>query len=184
VEPFAWEVVNAQYVNDPPSKIFLVIEQTLTSGYAITHKQATTAECELQLSARVPLPKEGEASVFMGYRTERAHASYGFEESQGEESNKEYAIFLTIHESFPIRRLKFAQRSLRSRVKDMYRYTSFLRKFTYSHARSFIKMNKKYNQANQSTASVPKPVAKDSGGVGSSGQAKQDTVAMLSVLRN
>jgi hypothetical protein len=43
-------------------------------------------------------------------------------------------------------------------------------------------MNKKYNQANQSTASVPKPVAKDSGGAGSSGQAKQDTVEVRCYL--
>jgi hypothetical protein len=122
VEPLAWEIVNVYHSNNRPDKIFLVVEQTLTSGYSITHKQATTDECELRLSAKVPLPKEGEAGIFMGYKTEKAHANFGFE-VQGEEGNKKYAIFLTTHESFPIRRLKLAKPSkLYTRVQDMQRY--------------------------------------------------------------
>jgi hypothetical protein len=62
VEPLAWEVVNVHHSNNRPDKIFLVMEQTLTSGYAITHKQTLDDECELRLSARIPLPKEGDAS--------------------------------------------------------------------------------------------------------------------------
>jgi hypothetical protein len=96
----------------------------------------------------------------MGYKIERVQACFGFE-VQGEETNKEYAIFLTIHESFQIRRRKLTQRSLRSRVQDMYRYMSFLGNFTYID-RYFSKTNKKYGETNQSPAFVPKQNAKDS----------------------
>jgi len=188
VEPLAWEIVNVHHSNNRPDKIFLVIEQTLTSGYAITHKQTLDDECELRLSIRIPLPKEGDASVFMGYKTEKAQATFGFE-VQGEEGNKEYAIFLTIHESFPIRRLKLPKPSkLYAQVKDMHKYLSFEMNCAYSD-RYFTQMNKKYNEINKSTgsgASDPKSVAKDWGGVGNSGKEKQETLGVrsLSALQN
>jgi hypothetical protein len=188
VEPLAWEVVNVHHGNNRPDKIFLVIEQTLTSGYAITHSQTLDDECELRLSARIPLPKEGDANVFMGYKTEKAHATFGFE-VQGEEleGNKEYAIFLTIHESFPIQRLRLSKHSkLHAKVKDMKKYLSFAMNCAYGD-RYFIQMNKKYDEANKSTGSSDlKSVTTDSGEGGNSGKEKQEAVGVrsLSALQN
>jgi hypothetical protein len=129
VEPLAWEFVNAHHCSNPPDKIFLVLEQKLTSGYSITHK-ATSEECEIELSARGLLPKEGEAKDYLGHNIEAAKASFGFEVQS--EDDEEYVIFLTVRESFPIRRLKLERRSkLYARVQDMHRYVSCLLELTY-----------------------------------------------------
>jgi hypothetical protein len=84
----------------------------------------------------------------MRYKTEKAHATFGFE-VQGEEGNQEYAIFLTVHDSFPIRRLKLPKPSkLYAQVKDMHKYLSFGMNCAYSD-RYFRVMNKKYNETNK-----------------------------------
>jgi hypothetical protein len=119
VEPSAWECVNHHCIN-PPDKIFLVVEQTLTSRYAITHK-TTTEECEIELSARGPLPEAGDAKDYLGYNVDVATATSGFE--FGSTGNaKEYVIFLTVRESFPMRLLKLDRPSkVYARVQDIHR---------------------------------------------------------------
>jgi len=122
VELRAWEMVYAYHGDQSrPSKIFLVTAQTLTPGYAITHKQSGSTECEILISANIPLPAKAEANAFLGYKIETAHASHGFDEVKAEQSGEEYAIFLNVYYSCPTRRIRLGSPSLRTRVSDMYK---------------------------------------------------------------
>ena len=124
-ELLAWENVNAY--NEPserPSKIFLVIGQTLTSSYAIAHKEHNSTECEVLLSSKIAIPNLIDAKGLAQYNVEKAHATLGFEEIKTEESEKKYSIFLDVRYSFPIHRFQVLSAGLKARLEDMYRYHS------------------------------------------------------------
>lgn len=121
VEILAWEMVNTYFGDNRPSKIFIVTGQTLTTGYAIAHKESCSAECQVLLAANVGLPQALDARALAQYNIQRAYASLGFEEvkDRTEGSNEKYSIFLDVYYSSPAR--AFKQSSLKSRLEQMYK---------------------------------------------------------------
>lgn len=120
VELLVWEKVNSYFADNRPNSIFLVTGQTLSSGYAITHKESGSAECEVFLETDIGIPNILNAKSLAQYTIQRAHATLGFEEVQSRtDGDDKYSIFLDIYHSVPIRRFKLG--SLKSRLEDMYR---------------------------------------------------------------
>ena len=120
IEMLVWERVHAYYRHDRPSKIFLVTGQTLSPGYAIAHKESSSTECQVLLSANAAIPTLLDTKALTQYGIERAQATLGFEEVKSEEDNRMYSIFLDVYPSCSVRRFKVD--SLKARVEDMYKY--------------------------------------------------------------
>jgi hypothetical protein len=122
----AWEAANALYAADgKPDKIFLVLEQTLTSKYSIAHKQGASNECEIRFYASIPLPAN--ASAVGSYKYESAKATLGFEmmpdEGEGQDKS-EYSIFLDVSYATPSRTISIEPPTLRVRLRARYQYAS------------------------------------------------------------
>jgi len=81
----AWEIVNAN--NEPserPSKIFLVVVQTLPPGYAIAHKRVQFDRMRGFAFVQGAMPHIIDIKSLVQYNAERARAALGFEEIQKE----------------------------------------------------------------------------------------------------
>src|SRR5271154_459518 len=63
----AWEAVNTAYRNNRPQKIFLVIGQTLTSEYAISHQEQSNRGCEILVEGGAEIGSLIDSQLFMGY---------------------------------------------------------------------------------------------------------------------
>jgi hypothetical protein len=126
VESLAWEAVEAR-LDRRPDRIFLVMGQTLTTEYAITHQEYDYSGCEASVELKVTAPPVVGTNIFLGHGFQHASAAMGFEISAkkdpADEKPREYSVFLETHESAPITRLK--RRSLVARLKSMHRYTIF-----------------------------------------------------------
>ena len=120
VEMHAWKAVNS-YFRSRPDKIFLVTGQTLTSKYALSHKQHVTSECEIYIESNAGVPIAAEANVLLGRTLKKVSASMGFEShSPTNGSERLYSIFLETYESYPTHVM--GPKRLLSKLKDMYTY--------------------------------------------------------------
>jgi hypothetical protein len=119
VEMHAWKAVNS-YFDSRPKSIFLVTGQTLASGYALSHKQHATSECQIHIEANAGVPIAAEAGVLLGRALRRATASVGFESHPPHnDMHRLYSIFLEVHESYPMHVLR--NKGLLGKLQDMYR---------------------------------------------------------------
>ena len=123
VEVLAWEWVNATYPKARPDTIFLVTGQTLTDEYDITHQEKAHSRCEVLLE-RDPNIESPEIEV-LGYKFHTATGFFGFETRRRKSptdtgKSRLYSVFLEIHESKPIKRIRF-EPALRARLEDMFK---------------------------------------------------------------
>ena len=122
VEPLAWLAVEARFCARRPDQIFLVLGQTLTMEYSITHQEHEASSCEASVETAAGIPSVVEANVFLGHRMQTASASGGFEVSAGRSERdgqpRRYSVYLEIHPSCPMKLLK---RTLYKRISAMYK---------------------------------------------------------------
>lgn len=112
--------VNSYFTSGRPEKIFLVTGQTLTSEYAISHKEQMMSECEVYLEVSAGVPVIAEANILLGYTLKKASAAMGFENhSPVSNPGRLYTIFLETYESYPTNIIK--AKRLVSKLTDMYR---------------------------------------------------------------
>jgi hypothetical protein len=103
--------VKALY-DTPPSSIFLVTGQTLTSEYAISHLEEGNSTCEVMVEAKVGVPSIIDTKCLVGYSFERATISAGFDvvkTKKDDEHGELYSVFLEVVPSRPMRRLAVGQ---------------------------------------------------------------------------
>jgi len=106
--------MNKYYASWPPSEIFLVIEQKLTSSYYIEHSSSNSVEFELLPSEGAPLTAAGlmKCGTGTGIPAIRMAGS--------EDGPNQYSIFLDV---YPSRRIsdRIRRKSFRRKVDSMCR---------------------------------------------------------------
>jgi hypothetical protein len=128
IELMAWSRVRAYFDSMPPS-IFLVYGQTLSPGYAITHKETASSECCVLLSASADILKKLKVEAVGEYKVEHAKAAYGFDEVKEEAKHdlatgevqdpQRYTIFMNVRVSSYSRQIKKGE--LKIRIDANYR---------------------------------------------------------------
>src|SRR5579859_2633766 len=106
VEARAWKWVKGIYPN-PPRKIFLVIGQTLTPEYAISHQEEGSRSCEISVETKFGVPNIADANCVLGWQFEKAWVSAGFDtvRKKGDGEEHLFSVFLETVESRPMRRI-------------------------------------------------------------------------------
>ena len=100
VEAHAWEWVNARSDRNRPQKIFLVLGQTMTNQYAISHYAEETSTCEVHLRADADFPSIAKLSVLTGYSWGEVSTSAGFQFMKPRD-NRLHSVFFNVLESYP-----------------------------------------------------------------------------------
>lgn len=128
VETEAWGWVNDNYPQNRPKEIFLVIGQTLTTEYSISHFENGSESCEIFVAADITVPAAFEAEVLVGRNFEKVTAAAGFQKVVSKASQKEgpglHSIFLEVEKSPPITRLHSISRRFKSLLHARFRSTS------------------------------------------------------------
>jgi hypothetical protein len=123
VEMHAWRKVDCYFSSLKPKSIFLVVGQTLATGYSICHKEYGSTACEVYLEADTELPSIVNASMLVNYGCQKAVASTGFEvvrQKISSNNQKHFSIVLDVHVSMRIQRFEL-KKNLRERVESCYR---------------------------------------------------------------
>jgi len=118
-ESNAWEAVNALYQETRPDRIFLVVGQTMTTEYSITHQDEDTHGCDIHVSANVELPTIIGAKAHLGYAYQSVAASAGFEVMM--KSDGHSSVYLEVYSSPPQLRINILQRPLKVRLEGMFK---------------------------------------------------------------
>jgi hypothetical protein len=127
IEVRVWEIVTAHYGRRRPEAIFLVMGQTLTPEYWISHQEELCTGFEVSIEGSAGIPTFVEGKTFLGYGIEKVEASVGFEVSARKTlQNGElelYSVYFEMEPSFPTNRFNFLWRkSSRIRqIEKMYR---------------------------------------------------------------
>src|SRR5215471_12834886 len=119
-EAAAWTVVNSYYAHERPSKIFLVVGQTMTTEYSITHQHEQSSGCAIILSGKVDIPSVLGGNTLFGWGIEKAIASTGFETSM--KGAGHHSVFLDVYPSSPMKIISILDKSLKVRIGNMFKY--------------------------------------------------------------
>jgi len=107
VETRAWKWVKGGLYTNPPRSIFLVIGQTLTPEYAISHQEEGSRSCEISVETKVGVPNIADANCVLGWQFDKAWVSAGFDVVRKKDDGKEqlFSVFLETVESRPMSRI-------------------------------------------------------------------------------
>ena len=119
-EAAAWTAVNTYYGHERPSRIFLVIGQTMTTEYAITHQQEQSSGCAIILSGKADIPSFVGANALFGWGYEKVRASTGFETSM--KGTGHHSVFLDTYPSTPMKIINILEKSLKAKIEHMFKY--------------------------------------------------------------